>query len=201
MPLVHKVSKHMWEMPASDYIGKISTLTPKLWLFKMPDIQNYLLGFRRAVQSYKSWFSNKSSSGSKDQNNPRMMQLLEWAKPDFTRQRHYKERLHTLLEFFVHFWMVALGFLFCSHSVLNWELPQALTGYPRLWVEITLGFSLLKDILAHQDLWVVGQILTRRKRKWAGFHSHVIRARARFVEGPERFQPTCSRSGGRGTSS
>lgn len=139
MPLVHKVSKHMWEMPASDYIGKISTLTPKLWLFKMPDIQNYLLGFRRAVQSYKSWFSNKSSSGSKDQNNPRMMQLLEWAKPDFTRQRHYRERLHTLLEFFVHFWMVALGFLFCSHSVLNWELPQALTGYPRLWVEINPG--------------------------------------------------------------
>lgn len=88
----------------------------------MPDIRNYLLGFRRAVQSYKSWFLNKSSSGSKDQNNTLRMQLLEWAKPDFTIQRHYKERPHSLQEFFIHFWLVALGFLFCNQTVLNQEL-------------------------------------------------------------------------------
>ena len=148
-----KVPKHMWEMLASDYIYKIPTLTPKLWLFKMPDIQNYLLGFKRAVQSYKSWFLNKSPSGSKDQNNTVMMQLLEWTKPDFTMQRSYKGSPHKLLESFVHFWMLALEFLLCYQTVLKQEDSQALIRYLRLWDNPVLTVQSLNHVRLFATPW------------------------------------------------
>ena len=152
--LDYKVPKHIWEMQASDYICKIPTLTPKLWLFKMPDIQNYLLGFRRAVQCYKSWFLSKSSSGSKDQNNTVMMQLLEWTKTDFTMQRNYKGRPHNLLESFVHFWMLALEFLLCYQTVLKQEDSQAFISYLHLWDNPVLQFSrsVVSDSLRPREL-------------------------------------------------
>ena len=143
----------MWEMLASDYIYKIPTLTPKLWLFKMPDIQNYLLGFKRAVQSYKSWFLNKSPSGSKDQNNTVMMQLLEWTKPDFTMQRNYKGSPHKLLESFVHFWMLTLEFLLCYQTVLRQEDSQALIRYLRLWDNPVLTVQSLSHIRLFATPW------------------------------------------------
>lgn len=150
----------MWEMLASDYICKIPTLTPKLWLFKMPDTQNYLLGFRIAVQSYKSGFLNKSSSGSKDQNNTRMMQLFQWAKPDFTMKRNYKERPQNLLEFFVHCWLIALRFLVCNQTFLNWELirdPQSVSD-----CMTTLCLS-LKALSHNSTRDLRGQMLARTR--------------------------------------
>lgn len=101
VPLVYIVSKHRWEIPASDYIWISPAMTPKLWLFGMPVIQNYLLDFRRASQSYKTLFLSKSSSGSREQNNTLMIQLTKWAKPDFTMRRNYEERPQNLLQFCV----------------------------------------------------------------------------------------------------
>ena len=155
--LDYKVPKHIWEMQASDYICKIPTLTPKLWLFKMPDIQNYLLGFRRAVQCYKFWFLNKSSSGSKDQNNTVMMQLLEWTKTDFTMQRNYKERPHNLLESFVHFWMLALEFLLCYQTVLKQEDSQAFISYLHLWDNLVLTVQSLSHVRLFATPWTTAR--------------------------------------------
>ena len=155
--LDYKVPKHIWEMQASDYICKIPTLTPKLWLFKMPDIQNYLLGFRRAVQCYKSWFLSKSSSGSKDQNNTVMMQLLEWTKTDFTMQRNYKGRPHNLLESFVHFWMLALEFLLCYQTVLKQEDSQAFISYLHLWDNLVLTVQSLSHVRLFATPWTTAR--------------------------------------------
>lgn len=164
-PLFYKVSKHVWEMPASDYICKIPTLTPKLWLFKMPDTQNYLLGFRRAVQSYKSWFLHKSSSGSKGQNNTVMVQLFQWAQPDFTIKRDYKERPHSLPESFVHFRMVALRFLVCNQTVLNWELTRPSQGVRACVITLSSRFRALSH---NRTCDLTGQMLARMRESGQG---------------------------------
>lgn len=160
VPLVFKVSKHMWETLASDYICKIPTLTPKLWLFKTPDTQSYLPGFRRAVQSYKSGFLSKSSSGNKDQNNTRMMQLLQWAKPDFTMKRNYKERPQSLLEFFVHCWLIALRFLVCNQTFLNRELTRHPQGVGACMTTLCLS---LKALFHNRTRDLRGQMLARTR--------------------------------------
>lgn len=179
-------------MPASDYICKIPTLTPKLWLFQMPDIQNYLLGFRRAVQSYKPWFLNKSSSGSKDQNNTLMMQLLEWAKPDLTMKRNYKERPQNLLEFFVHVWNVELRFLFCNQTALHQKLTRHSQGISTC--VIVLCLSLLRSVLTTGPMTWQGKC-GQGERKWTGIYPQVIKARAWIGDGSGRFQPTRRRGG------
>lgn len=183
----------MWEMPASDYICKIPTLTPKLRWFKMPDIQNYLLGFRRAVQSYKSWFLNKTSSGSKDQNDTLMIQLLEWAKPDFTMKRNHKERPQKLLEFFVRISMIDLRFLSCNQTILHQKFTshsQALGA-----CVVALCLSLLRSILHSRTCDLRAHVLTRRRRKMDRDPPQVIKTRAWWDTASRRSQPTQRRVG------